>query len=60
MIKYEDKYDDNYYKSLTEIEKTAFKIAKIKLGSSFIPEKTLGYIEFIKKLNEEKKNKNST
>lgn len=53
-------YEEEYYKTLTEIEKTALKIAKIKLGSSFIPEKTLGYIEFIKKLNEEKKDKAST
>ena len=49
------KYYDDYYNSLTDLEKTAFKIAKLKLGSSFIPEKTLGYINFIKKLNEEKK-----
>lgn len=53
-------YEEEYYKTLTEIEKTALKIAKIKLGSSFILEKTLGYIEFIKKLNEEKKDKAST
>ena len=44
-----------YYKSLSDIEKSALKIAKVKLGSSFIPEKTIGYMKYIKELNEKKK-----
>ena len=37
-----------YIDSLNEIEKLAFDIAKRELKSSFIIEKTIGYIEFIK------------
>ena len=46
---------NEYYKSLSDIEKSALKIAKLKLGSSFIPEKTIGYMKYIKELNEKKK-----
>tara|TARA_Y100000768_G_C23982823_1_gene686902 strand:- start:874 stop:1056 length:183 start_codon:yes stop_codon:yes gene_type:complete len=49
-----------YYKSLSDIEKSALKIAKVKLGSSFIPEKTIGYMKYIKELNEKKNNIDKT
>ena len=52
--------NNEYYKSLSDIEKSALKIAKLKLGSSFIPEKTIGYMKYIKELNEKKNNINKT
>lgn len=48
--------DYEYYKTLSDIEKSALRIAKVKLGSSFIPEKTIGYMKYIKELNEKKNN----
>lgn len=46
--------EEEYYNSLSDIERTALRIAKIKLGSSFIPVKTLGYMIYIKELNEKR------
>ena len=44
----DNKMNIEYYKSLSDIEKSALKIAKLKLGSSFIPEKKIVYIKYIK------------
>lgn len=40
---------EEYYKSLTEIEKLAMKIAKEDLGTSFNIEKSIGFLKWIKK-----------
>jgi len=44
--------EQEYYNTLSDIEKAALRIAKIKLGTSFIHEKTIGYMIYIKELNE--------
>jgi hypothetical protein len=40
-----------YIDSLDEIEKKALNIAKKELESSFEIEKSIGFLEFIKKIN---------
>ena len=40
---------EEYYKSLTEIEKLAMKIAKEDLGTSFNIEKSIGFLKWINK-----------
>ena len=40
---------DKYLQSLNEIEKIAIKIAKEDLGSSFNLEKSIGFLNWIKK-----------
>ena len=40
-----------YYDQLSEKEKQAFEIAKRMLGSSFCIEKSIGYLDWIKKKN---------
>jgi hypothetical protein len=40
-----------YIDSLDEIEKKALNIAKTELESSFEIEKSIGFLEFIKKIN---------
>ena len=53
-----DKELDNsiteYIDSLNEIERLAFDIAKRELKSSFIIEKTIGYLEFMKSRQDDK------
>ena len=43
-----------YIDSLNEIERLAFDIAKRELKSSFIIEKTIGYLEFMKSRQKQK------
>ena len=40
---------DKYIKSLTDIEKKAYEIAKEHLGSSFDITKSIGFLKWIKK-----------
>ena len=40
---------EEYYKSLTEIEKLAWKIAEEDLGTSLNIEKSIGFLKWIKK-----------
>ena len=40
---------NNYIKSLNELEKVAYKIAKKDLGSSFDIIKSIGFLKWIKK-----------
>ena len=42
----------NYIETLTNIEKKALEIAINNLESSFDIEKSIGYLEFIKKIND--------
>ena len=53
----EDKNDliIQYIDSLNELEKEALNIAKEQLESSFCIEKSIGFIEFKKSLNNDKK-----
>ena len=45
--------EDKYIKSLNNIELVALEIAKRKLESSFDLKKSIGYLEFLKKINDE-------
>ena len=40
-----------YMTSLNEMEKKALKIAKTQLESSFEIEKSIGFLQFLKKIN---------
>jgi len=45
--------EDKYIKSLNSIELVALEIAKRKLESSFDLKKSIGYLDFLKKTNDE-------
>lgn len=45
--------EDKYIESLNSIELVALEIAKRKLESSFDLKKSIGYLEFLKKTNDE-------
>jgi len=42
---------EQYISSLDEMEKKALNIAKTQLESSFEIEKSIGFLEFLKKIN---------
>ncbi len=45
--------EEEFLKSLNSIELLALEIAKRKLESSFDLKKSIGYLEFLKKINDE-------
>tara|TARA_Y100000992_G_scaffold69024_1_gene43097 strand:+ start:4156 stop:4335 length:180 start_codon:yes stop_codon:yes gene_type:complete len=45
--------EEEFLKSLNSIELIALEIAKRKLESSFDLKKSIGYLEFLKKINDE-------
>lgn len=46
---------NKYIKSLKPIELIALNIAKENLETSFYLEKSIGFLEYVKKINDEKK-----
>lgn len=53
-------YIEKYIKQLSPIEKIAYQIAVQKLGSSFDIEKSMGYLEFVKNLDQISEESSST